>query len=228
MRSFARFALGIFCGVLAGCSGDHLTQPKPEPIPIDPPAAAIQRFVLAYEQKNAIKYQAMFTGDFTYEFSNAADPVLAQQFSTGWFKNDERESSLHLFSGYTPPGDSTLPAAATIDINLAVSLPTDDNSAGVNPATHKVLPTAVNGMISVPVPGGDVLTYAIENNFNVFYIVRGDVAVNLDSSQPADVQHWYIYRWVDLTGATAVRTAPSDGPVPTNPTTWGAIKARYR
>jgi len=85
----------------------------------------------------------------------------------------------------------------------------------------------VNGMISVPEPGGDFLTYAIENNFNVFYIVRGDAAVNLDSSQPADPQHWYIYRWVDLTGVTAIQTTPSDAPVPTKPTTWGAVKARY-
>jgi len=218
----------LFLLLVLGCSDDHAFQQPPPPPPPPPPSPVIQRLIYAYEQKKATEYQSCFTGDFTYEFSPSADPALVQQYATGWFKNDEKESSSHLFTGYTPPGDSTLPAAATIDINFAVGIPTDDNSAGVNPETHKILATRVDGVITVPESGGDVLTFAIENNFNLFYIERGDVAVGLDSTQPADNQHWYIYRWVDLTGATAVRSAFADGPVPTKPMTWGAVKARYR
>jgi len=215
---------------LVGCSEDHVTKPKAVYFPPPPPSAAdvIRRLVLAYEQKKPTEYQGVFTGDFTYEFSSAADPVLVQQYSTGWFKADEKESSSHLFAGHTPPGDSTLPAAATIDINIAMGIPTDDNSAGVDPETHKILATRVDGVITVPESGGDVLTFVIENNFNVFYVERGDVAVGLDSTQPADDQHWYIYRWVDLTGTLAAPAASADSPVPTKPTTWGAVKARYR
>jgi hypothetical protein len=191
----------------------------------------VQRFKQAYEQKKAPEYQGMFTGDFTYEFSNSTDPSLVTQYSTGWFKADEKESSSHLFSGFTQPGGATLSPASTISITLAVTTPTDDNSSGVDPATHKVLATRVDGQIVVPQPGAAATTFVIENNYNVFYIVRGDVAVNLDSSQPADASHWYIYRWVDLTGSAApnggLRTSSTSEPA-VSPITWGAVKGRWR
>lgn len=144
MRSATRLALGILCVALAGCSDDQRVKVD-EPTLLSPgpgPWDVVHQLVLAYEQKKAAEYQGCFTGDFTYEFSNATDPTLVQQLSTGWFKNDEKESSAHLFGGYTPPGEPTLPAAATIEIHLAVSIPTDDNSSGVDPATHKIWPRA--------------------------------------------------------------------------------------
>src|SRR5690349_3614269 len=64
-------ALALAC---FGCK--HTTEP-PAPafglIENDSPANAIERFRLAYEQKKATEYQAMFTGDFTYEFSTSTD-----------------------------------------------------------------------------------------------------------------------------------------------------------
>jgi len=229
MRSTARVVFVILCLALVGCSNEHLTKP-PDPRPIPGPGLdVVERLVLSYEQKKASEYQGCFTGDFTYQFSSSTDPTLVQQYATGWFRADEIESSSHLFSGYTPPGQPTISPASTIEIKLAVMLPTDDNTAGLDPTTHKVLATPVDGTITVPDPaGGEPLTYVIANNFNVFYIVRGDVAVNLDSTQPADTQHWYIYRWVDLTASSAVQARATDGPVPTSPVTWGAIKGRYR
>ena len=195
------------------------------------PQLAVKRFIHAYEQKKAPEYQGMFTGDFTYEFSTSTDPTLVTQYSTGWFKNDEKESSSHLFNGYTPPGGVTLPAATSIDINLATTIPTDDPGSQ-DPTTHKILTTRVDGNITVPQSGAEPLTYVITNNLNVFYLVRGDVAVNLDSTQPADQNHWYIYRWVDLSEAAApapaggLRTASAEPGL--TPLTWGHLRADWR
>jgi len=207
--------------------------PPPDPLPENTtPQLAIRRFLGAYEQKKAPEYQGMFTTDFTYEFSNTTDPTLVQQYSTGWFKTDEKESSSHLFQGYTPPGGATLPAATRIDITLAVDLPSDDNTSGTDPATHKVLATRVDGGITVPQAGSDPLTYVITNNYNVFYLVRGDVAAGLDPTEHADANHWYIYRWVDLSEQTgpapsSIRTASTSAPAAA-PQTWGHLRADWR
>jgi len=250
MRKFLALMVVAAALTSSGCifspkqkPGD-VTPPTPLP-PNDTPANAIERFRLAYEQKKAPEYQAMFTGDFTYEFSNSTDPTLVTQYSTGWFKNDETESSSHLFAGYTPPGGNTLEPASSISINLTVKIPTDDNSSGVDPVTHKVLSTPVDGQIVVPNPGAAPTTFVITNNFNVFYIVRGDQAVNLDTTQPADANHWYIYRWVDLTtgaapagglrtasallrtGSSALRTASTSQPAPLS-ISWGGLKGAWR
>ena len=207
------------CIAFAGCSDEHSSVAPPPPPPI--PGPVMERFVLAYEQKKPAQYQAVFTGDFTFEFSNATDPLLVQQYSTGWFKNDEKESSNHLFNGYTPPGGMQLPAATTIDIHLASDIPTDDNTS-IDPRTHKVLLTRVDGSITVPQSGSPPLTYEITNNLNQFFLVRGDLADSLESTQPADSLHWYIYRWVDLS-----ETTPGNRPA-TQTKTWAALKANYR
>jgi len=218
--------------LLSGCvfsPKKNVQAPPPAPAlpPPSTPQLAIQRFIGAYEQKKSPEYQGSFTGDFTYEFSTSTDPTLVTQYQTGWFKTDEKESSSHLFNGYTPPAGETLPAATSIQINLATDIPNDDNTSGFDPRTHKVLPTRVDGQITVPQSGGSPLTYLITNNYNVFYWVRGDAAAaenrNLDTSQAADSTHWYIYRWVDLTGGTPKSNDPL-----TRSVTWAAIRALYR
>lgn len=188
------------------------------------PQGAIARLIGSYERKLPDEYAGMFTGDYTYDFSNSTDPTLVQQYATGWFKTDETQSSSHLFAGYTPPGGATLPAASSIDIQLTVGTPTDDNSSGVDPATHKILATRVDGTIVVP-QDVEPLTFVLSNNYNVFYLVRGDVATGLNGSQPADVYHWYVYRWTDLTASAAQRIG--DRPS-TQALTWGSIKGLYR
>jgi hypothetical protein len=186
------------------------------------PEGAMARLVGSYERMLPGEYAGMFTGDFTFEFSNATDPTLVQQYSTGWFKTDEKESSSHLFTGYTPPGGATLPPATSIDIVLASGIPGDDNTSP-DPTKYKVLLTRVDGSITVPQSGSEPLTFFFSNNLHEFHLVRGDAAVNLDASQPADAQHWYIYRWVDLTG-----TAPKASGPATKATTWADVKATYR
>jgi len=219
-----RFAVSIAIALaLFGCksSTEPKTTPPPSLVANDTPAHAMERLISSYEKKNESAFAAMFTADYQYEFSNSTDPNLVTQYAGGWFKVDETTSSSHLFSGYTPPGGSTKEAASSISIALAVTTPTDDNSPGVDPATHKILATRVDGQIVVPEPGTDPFTFVIENNFNVFYIVRGDAAAALEVGQPADAQHWYIDRWVDLTGTAGGNRAQ------TVPATWGKLKGVY-
>jgi len=211
--------------VLSGCVFSPKSKPPvaPDPIP-DPstPQNAIKRFNQTYEQKKAQDYQGMFTGDFTYEFSNSTDPTLVNQYASGWFKNDEKLSSSHLFSGYTPPRGVTLPAATAIDVNFETTTPIDDGAKG-GAATYKILTTRVDGSITVPQAGSDPLTYVFTNNLNAFYFVRGDAATGLDSSQPADSGHWYIYRWVDIS-----YLAPESAKTLSQHYSWAGIRAMYR
>ena len=178
-------SLAILVVLAALCGGCNDTaKPKtttPSLTANDTPAHAVSRLVGAYEKKNQNAYTGLFTGDFTFEFSNSTDPTLVNQYANGWLKSDENESSSHLFFGYTPPGGVTLPAATSIDINLADTAPVDD-PASTDPATHKILTTRVDGSITVPQSGGEPLTYVITNNLNAFYFVRGDSATGLDSS----------------------------------------------
>src|SRR5215467_14582828 len=46
----------------------------------DTPTGAMLRLVESYEARADTVYAGMFTGDFTYEFSNTTDPALVQQY----------------------------------------------------------------------------------------------------------------------------------------------------
>jgi len=220
-------SLAILVVLAALCGGcNDTTKPKtttPSLTANDTPAHTVSRLIETYERKDETNYANLFTGDYTFEFSNSTDPTLVNQFSNGWFKEDEKLSSLHMFYGYTPPGGVTLPAATKIDINFSDMTPIDD-PASADPATNKILTTRVDGSVTVPQSGAEPLTYVMANNLDAFYFVRGDVAVGLDASQPADSDHWYIYRWRDLS------EFPSPGPSRSNiePPTWGKLKAVYR
>src|SRR5262245_10202076 len=132
----------------------------------------MQRFVAAFEQKKAIEYSNMFTGDFTYEFSNATDPDLVTKYSTGWFRADEAAAASHMFQGYVPPGGQKILAARSIDINLANTIPVDDNGSS-DPVTHKVVFTRVDGMVEFPPDQGQTkgTTFLVTENQNAFYLV---------------------------------------------------------
>src|SRR6185436_4621203 len=151
---------------------------------------------------------------------------LVNKYSTGWFKTDEDTSGQHLFLGFTPQGQPHSPAASSVNIDFKTTVPVDDNAPGVDPVTHKLLGTRVDGQIVIPPapPATDPTNYLIENNYNAFYLVRGDEAAGLSASQPADSIHWYIYRWVDLTVPPPNARSPQAAQAPT----WGKIKGLYR
>lgn len=210
--------------VLAGCSSEP-TKPKPAPslAANDTPAHAVARLLGAYELRDDGDYDAMLTGDFTYDFSSASDPIYVQQYANGWFKADEVQSSSHLFHGFHAYGTEGNTAASKIDLRFANASPIADTTAGLDPSTHQVLATRVDGEITVHESGTRTeLTFEIFNNQDVFYLVRGDSAKGLDASQPADSLHWYMYRWLDRTWMFADLQAK----VPQS--TWGTVKGIYR
>ncbi|HKA24921.1 MAG TPA: hypothetical protein VKF80_08080 [Candidatus Eisenbacteria bacterium] len=213
--------------LLAGCGSESTKPVEKQGLFIEPPRS-VNQLISAYEKKDSTAYANFFTGDFTYEFSNATDPQLVTQYPGGWSGVDERASAGHLFHGLTKPGQETLPAASLIDIHFAVTIPVDDPGSA-DPVTHKLLVTRIDGQITIPPTElrPDPTDFLIDNNLNALYFVRGDSATGLGPNQPADSQHWYIYRWVDLTEANG-NTSPAEGPVPTRPTTWGRLKADYR
>jgi len=219
--------------VLVSCASETTrpaSQQQPPLAENDTPQHAVQRFVGAYEQKKTAEYGALFTGDFAFEFSNSTDPDLVVKYSAGWLKTDEDTAAIHLFQGYTPQGQSHAPAASSINIDLTTTLPVDDNSPGLDPATHKILSTRVDGQIVIPPTGTatDPTNYLVENNYNAIYLVRGDQAVGLAASQPADDAHWYIYLWKDLTVSSAQPRNRPVSPQPAQASTWANLRANYR
>ena len=227
----AALALSTACGT----EPDRTPQPPPAQLPLnDTPQNAVLRFIAAFEQKKGPEFAALFTGDFTFEFSNATDPELANRWSTGWFAIDESLAAAHLFGGGLTQQGKTMPPAASVDLTFSRTEPLDDTE-GRDPAKYKVLPTTVDAVVVV-VPQGSYLeptTWVVTNNAHRFYLVRGDAAVELGPGQPADSTRWYIWRWIDETvmDSTAPGGAPAPDPAqptPTRRTTWGSIKGLYR
>lgn len=188
----------------------------------EPDTYAIRRFMEVYSQRLPAEYAKLFTGDFVFEFSNAADPSLVQQYTDGWTKEDEVAAATHLFQGGVIEAGFFVPGALDIEISFVQTLPTDDNGDSRDPTFHKVLVTPVQLAIQVP---GDV-TYTVgegtPQNHRIF-LVRGDRAVGLEPDQPADAQHWYIWKWID-------ESPPLKPQAPTanESMTWGRIKGLYR
>ncbi len=237
MRHIRLLAAALLLVALPAC----IFSPKPEPDPPPPagapsndtPENAIKRFLYVYAQKDAVEFERLLTGNYTFEFSNAADPSLVQKFSTGWFKEDEKISSTNLFQGGVNQDGVFQPAALSIAVTLGSNAPADDNGAGRDPNYYKVLYTTVDVTIEVP---GD-LTYVIGQGtpqFNRFFLVRGDFAEGLTAEQPADSVHWYLWNWRDespdigkATGSGEL-TTEQQASTSERHVTWGELKALTR
>jgi hypothetical protein len=216
-------ALTVSCGT----EPDGTPQPTALQPPNDTPQNTIVRFIAAYEKRKTAEYQALFTGDFTFEFSNSADPTLADKWSTGWFAADESIYVKNLFEGGTNLEGYYLEAASSIDLIFSKTLPVADTDSG-DPTKFQVLSTPVDGVWVVPPtpPATDPTNYVITNNSHRFFLVRGDAAAALKSGQPADSTHWYIWKWADeTTGGAAAPTTLENATVPA---TWGKVKGLYR
>jgi hypothetical protein len=234
----ARRVAAVACAILLAAALGCVTEPKPTPTPIaqaplnDTPQGAILRFVWAVNHKDLDMLVDLLTEDFTFEFSTVTDPTLAQQYQNGWFKYDEVVAARHLFEGYTDSLGHVHPAASKIEITLAKTLPVGDTE-GRDPTRFQVLATRLDAIVEFPPvpPETEPTRYVIDNNFERIFLVRGDAALDASNNPtvppglPADSTRWYIYRWFDETNALGA--APGAVPVPTKPSTWGALKASY-
>ena len=206
-------ALSALVSGLVACS--PATQPDAEPVAIplnDTPENTIIRFMAVYEAKDLEEYRRLLTGDFTFEFSNAADPDLVQRYSTGWFKADEVEAARKLFE-----------AASRIELSIQPTTPVADTGAGRDPLLYKMLAALVRMHVQLET-GDDFVCGEGVPQFHRFFLVRGDEAQGLDDDQPADSSRWYIWNWRDESPPLSKPHETAQTPV----LTWGQIKAAYR
>jgi hypothetical protein len=218
-----------FC-FLAACG----TEPDPTPQPPaglqppnDTPQNTILRFIAAYEGGKTAEYRALFTGDFKFEFSNSSDPTLANRWPEGWPAADESISASNLHHGGTNLDGVYQQKATSIDLIFSMTQPVGDNE-GRDQTKFQVLSTPMDGVFVMPAepPSTEPIHYYIVNNSHRFYLVRGDAAVGLTATQPADSTHWYIWGWNDET--TGSPGAPTAWRGATIPATWGKVKGLYR
>ena len=181
------------------------------------------RFIAMYEQRNATEFAKLLTGDFTFEFSNAADPDLVSQYSGGWFKNDEIISTRNLFEGGTNRTGYFLEGALSLELTLTPTTPVDDNTPGRDSNLYKTLIASVDVLIDLPGEDDFVIGQAPPQT-NRFFLVRGDAAVGLEADQPADASHWYIWNWRD----ESPPVGKPQSPLQNESSTWGRLKGLYR
>jgi hypothetical protein len=228
--------------VVSGCIFSPKKQDDPpvtttELPPANTPENLIARFIGVYKQKNTTEYDKLFTGDFLFEFSNSADPDLANEYSAGWFREDERVAAQNLFQGGVNNDGVFQDAAQSINLDLTQKVPQDDNSEGRDPEVYKVLFTPVQLTIQLPpsVDDPEGTTFVVggaDPAVHRFFLVRGDMANGLDENQVADDKHWYIWLWRDestVTAAPGQLSAQQTDPTPqTTPPSWGRAKGDWR
>ena len=196
----------------------------PLPVP-DSPQNLMLYFEAVYEAQSSANYEALLTSDFRYTFSLASDPELVNRYPN-WGRDDEVESTRHLFEGFTNSSGDPVPAATRIEMTLS-GLQYGPDYTHADSAEHymKVVITSVDMLIEVPTAPVPT-TYQISGRHE-FYIVRGDAAV-LDAGQVARSDRWYLRRWDDLSpgiGASVpVDDVSSRAPARVQ-STWGGLKA---
>jgi hypothetical protein len=203
----------LLVALVAGCAFDPKTEPPPPPPvlpPADSPQNAIARFVGTYEQLDITEYKPLFTKDFRFTFSSQSDPLLAQQYGSSWGKDDEVESTTHLFLGFVDEHGTYQPAAARIELQLPFVQELEDPAHTDSVGWYRV--------VSVPRLLLEIVL-ADERGFSVdaphdFYLVRGDAAV-LAPDQDSSPDRWYVYRWDDRSSALPGAA-------------WLTTRARYR
>ena len=217
--------------VVLGCGSDDApTEPSPPAMPSSStPAGAISRLIWAYENLDADTYAKLFTGNFTFLFSNDADPDLVLQYAAGWFRDDEVFASDHLMNGGVDQLGNDLEAASRIELSFSNRNPIGDSSSGRDPTRYATLVTEIELEIDI---GDDTFRIGAGSTSaqQRFFLVRGDEARGLVSGQPADSLHWYIHNWRDETPSLSSPRERSriDGAQQSITGTWGQVKAAYR
>ena len=230
-------ALGLAVLPLAsGCGSNPFNPPVDDGggLPIDTPMNdtpqnTMTRFERTYEKQVLDQYELLFTSNFRFTFSSQSDPTLVNLYGNNWGKDDEIESTSHLFDGFTNELGTFVPGASDIALTLTGAQFIDDPSRPDSGAYYKYV-IVPNVTLELTIPNSDGYIIAAPQDF---YLVRGDVAGrdgNLDPAQQATADRWYIWAWKDkstLTGAVSPRLASlSTGGRPVS-LTWGNLKANY-
>jgi hypothetical protein len=245
---FSRLALLLLLGFAAisapGCGSNPFEPPPddgggglPDNTPLnDSPANTMLRFEATYENQVIGEYEKLFTSDFRFTFSSQSDEDLVIRYGTSWGKDDEIESTRHLFQGFIDSEGKPQAAATqiTLDLNGMSELPDPSHDLDsleyfrlmAVPALHLILALADNSS-----------GYEVQAPHD-FFLIRGDLAGSLgqlDPGQEAGANRWYIYRWDDK--SPELPAAPTTGPYtpasvavsgPLARTSWGAAKVIYR
>ena len=221
-----------------GCGSNPFNPPTdlggglPPETPLnDTPQNTMLRFEATYEHQVLAQYELLFASNFRFSFSLDSDPLLVSQYGTNWGKDDEVESTSHLFDGFTNEAGVFVPGAADIALTLDGKQFVDDPTIDPDSSVYYKFVIVPTISLLLIVPGTDGYEIVAPHNF---YLVRGDKAGRegiLDANQQATVDRWYIWKWEDNSprlGAVAPRLASlgADGGRATT-TSWGNLKGYY-
>jgi hypothetical protein len=195
----------------------------------DTPANTLARFNGTYTRQVIGEYEKLFTTDFRFTFSSESDPTLVSLYGNSWGKDDEVESTRHLFLGFTD--DSLVFQAPAVQITMDIPFTQElDDPDHPDSTEHYRLLKVPRLILNLKL--SDNQEFVVDQPQD-FYLVRGDAAL-LDGSQSAVANRWYIRRWDDLSRPIArpgpIQTA-STTPVTlfdTGSTSWGLPKDLYR
>jgi hypothetical protein len=212
-------------------SGTGVTEPAPIP---NSPTNLLRLLEWCYMNRAIFEYRELFDNDYRFVFGTL-DPDGNAYRANPWTREDEVESTTHLFQG----GGANQPAANSIvillDRNFRVG--DDPNHPGRG---HKLIRTSVTIRIVADETQREVQGYAN------FFLVRGDSAVIpaelLERGFEPDSNRWYILRHEDdtLPPDQAIASAPMShaAAVPATPAaatvreylvgSWGSVKYAYR
>lgn len=224
-----------FAALLTGCSSNPFTPPTddgdgglPQGTPLnDTPQNTMLRFEATYENQVVAEYEKLFAANFRFTFSSQTDQELVDRYGTSWGKDDEIESTSHLFSGFTNEEGMFQAPASSIILTLSGASYIDSPLHPDSAAYYKqVIVPAVS--LNIKLSDANSTEYEISAPHD-FYLVRGDVAL-LDENQEARADRWYIYRWDDRSvslGAGATRLASHDSGGGAARNSWGFVKSVY-
>lgn len=213
MRS-RRLALGLGAALLlalalTGCFNPFAPRiatvrgvSEPPPFP-NSPRNSLLLFQWCWNHRNIDSYRELFTDDFRFAFA-LTDSTGIPYLTRGWTRDDELESTKHLFvSG--GPGQASA-NQIILDFDATLTTYPDSRPGKIDP-WHKEITTRVDLSVSITDGGG-----WRSNGSARFYLVRGDSAAIPSELRNqgflADSNRWYIERYEEEVPSTIV-TGPS-------------------
>jgi hypothetical protein len=205
----AAVSLFAFLALTAGCIFDPKHNDVPPP-PVEIPLAttpenAVKRLAGEYEQTNIGEYGTLLTQDFRFTFSSQSDPRLVELYGNSWGRDDEIESTTHLFQGFVDDHGELQPRARALELSIPVFQEFEDPDHP-DSLTHYRRIAIPRLLLDITLEDGRA--FAVDAP-HTFYLVRGDAAV-LGPGQAPSAERWYVYRWDDL---SAPLVAAAAGPL---------------